>query len=253
MNELTAIEFAHVEYRTSGNRVLLFDFNLSIAHGEVLMLLGPSGSGKTTTLKLINALHVASRGTVSVEGRPVGEWEKTRLRRHIGYAIQDVGLFPHYTVKKNVALVPRLERWDPARIEKRVKEVLQMVGLPAVEYGGRYPDQLSGGQRQRVGLARALAADPPILLMDEPFGAVDPLTRAELQKEFQQLQQNLRKTVVFVTHDVSEAFLLGDRIALMDSGKLNGIYTPRQFVAAVDPKVKPYLDAVRATQQIFAS
>lgn len=217
------------------------------------MLLGPSGSGKTTTLKLMNALLMASSGTVSVEGRPMGEWDLIQLRRHIGYAIQDVGLFPHYTVKKNVALVPRLERWEPQRINKRVTEVLQMVGLPVAEFGERYPDQLSGGQRQRVGLARALAADPPILLMDEPFGAVDPLTRAELQREFRQLQQRLRKTVVFVTHDVSEALLLGDRIALMDSGRLHGIYTPHEFAAAGDATVKPYLDALRATQQILAS
>ena len=217
------------------------------------MLLGPSGSGKTTTLKLINALLKASSGIVSVEERPVSDWDLIQLRRRIGYAIQDVGLFPHYTVKKNVALVPRLERWDEARIAKRLAEVLQMVGLPVAEFGERYPDQLSGGQRQRVGLARALAADPPILLMDEPFGAVDPLTRAELQREFKQLQQRLRKTVVFVTHDVSEALLLGDRIALMDAGRLHGIYTPREFAAASDSTVKPYLDAVRSTQQIVAS
>jgi osmoprotectant transport system ATP-binding protein len=253
MNEPPAIEFAHVEYRTSAHRVLLSDLNLSVAHGEILMLLGPSGSGKTTTLKLINALLTASSGIVSVEGRTVSDWDLIQLRRHIGYAIQDVGLFPHYTVKKNVALVPRLERWDATRIEKRIAEVLQMVGLPVAEFGERYPDQLSGGQRQRVGLARALAADPPILLMDEPFGAVDPLTRAELQREFKQLQQRLRKTVVFVTHDVSEALLLGDRIALMDAGRLHGIYTPREFAAAPDSTVKPYLDALRSTQQIVAS
>jgi osmoprotectant transport system ATP-binding protein len=215
------------------------------------MLLGPSGSGKTTSLKLINGLLAASEGRVSVEGRPVGEWEMIQLRRHIGYAIQDVGLFPHYTVQKNVALVPRLERWPAAKVQERVQDVLQMVGLPAIEFARRYPDELSGGQRQRVGLARALAADPPILLMDEPFGALDPLTRAELQKEFAQLQRRLRKTVVFVTHDVSEALLLGDRIALMDSGKLHGIYTPQEFVGSADPSVRRYVDAFRATQQIL--
>lgn len=215
------------------------------------MLLGPSGSGKTTSLKLINGLLAASDGRVSVEGRPVREWEIIRLRRQIGYAIQDVGLFPHYTVQKNVALVPRLERWSPAKVQQRVEEVLQMVGLPALEFSQRYPDELSGGQRQRVGLARALAADPPILLMDEPFGALDPLTRAELQKEFKQLQLRLRKTVVFVTHDVSEALLLGDRIALMDAGKLHGVYTPREFMASADPSVRRYVDALRATQHIL--
>jgi len=251
MNDSPRIQFAHVQYRTIGNRVLLSDLNLQVASGEILMLLGPSGSGKTTTLKLINGLLIASEGQVSVDGRAVRDWDITQLRRRIGYAIQEVGLFPHYTVEKNVALVPRLEHWQPDKIKARVGEVLHMVGLPAEEFAGRYPDELSGGQRQRVGLARALAADPPILLMDEPFGALDPLTRAELQKEFKQLQQRLHKTVVFVTHDVSEALLLGDRIALMEAGKLHGIYTPREFVAKPDPLVQRYVGAFRATQQIF--
>jgi osmoprotectant transport system ATP-binding protein len=253
MSEPPAIEFAHVEYRTGEGRVLLSDLNLAVARGEILMLLGPSGSGKTTTLKLINALLTTSRGTVSVEGRAVADWDLIELRRHIGYAIQEVGLFPHYTVRKNVALVPRLESWHAARTEQRVSDVLQMVGLPLAEFGERYPDQLSGGQRQRVGLARALAADPPILLMDEPFGAVDPLTRAELQREFKQLQQRLRKTVAFVTHDVGEALLLADRIALMDAGRLHGVYTPQEFAGARDATVIRYLDALRATQQMLAT
>lgn len=217
------------------------------------MLLGPSGSGKTTTLKLINGLLRVTEGRVAVEGRSVAEWEITRLRRHIGYAIQDVGLFPHYTVEKNVALVPRLERWDEARVRRRVEEVLQMVGLPADEFARRYPDQLSGGQRQRVGLARALAADPPILLMDEPFGALDPLTRAELQREFKELQQRLRKTVVFVTHDVSEALILGNRIALMESGRLHGVYTPQEFAGSGDGLVRRYVESFRAAQQMLQS
>ena len=246
-----AIEFEHVEYRTSGNRTLLADLNLAIANGELLMLLGPSGSGKTTTLKLINGLLTASAGRVVVEGRSVADWDITQLRRHIGYAIQEVGLFPHYTVEKNVGLVPRLEAWSAEKIRNRVREVLQMVGLPVDEFAARYPDELSGGQRQRIGLARALAADPPILLMDEPFGALDPLTRAELQKEFKQLQQRLRKTVVFVTHDVSEALLLGDRIALMESGRLHGTYTPQEFVTKPDALVRRYVEAFQATQQIF--
>jgi osmoprotectant transport system ATP-binding protein len=248
---MQAIEFERVEYRTSGNRTLLADLNLAIANGELLMLLGPSGSGKTTTLKLINGLLTASAGRVLVEGRSVAEWDITELRRHIGYAIQEVGLFPHYTVEKNVALVPRLERWPEEKIHKRVQEVLQMVGLPAAEFASRYPDELSGGQRQRVGLARALGADPPILLMDEPFGALDPLTRAELQKEFKRLQQRLRKTVVFVTHDVSEALLLGNRIALMESGSLHGVYTPQEFVTKPDALVRRYVEAFQATQHIF--
>jgi osmoprotectant transport system ATP-binding protein len=195
----------------NGNRTLISDLNLSIRRGETLMLLGRSGSGKTTTLKLINRLLTQSEGKVLVDGRSTAEWDVIQLRRHIGYAIQEAGLFPHYTVKDNVALVPRLERWDAARIAARVREVLQLVGLPYEEFAGRYPDELSGGQRQRVGLARALAADPPILLMDEPFGALDPITRAELQQEFIQLRKSLRKTVVFVTHDVAEALMLGRR------------------------------------------
>lgn len=253
MNNSPAIQFDRVQYRTSGNRVLLSDLNLAVRRGEILMLLGPSGSGKTTSLKLINRMLTASEGRVWVDGRSVTEWDVIQLRRHIGYAIQEGGLFPHYTARDNVALVPKLEGWEPQRLEKRVNEVLQMVGLPPDEFAGRYPHQLSGGQRQRVGLARALAADPPILLMDEPFGALDPITRAELQKEFKQLQQRLSKTVVFVTHDVSEALILGDRIALMDSGALRGIFLPREFLASSDSAVKPYVDAFRAAQQVLQS
>lgn len=251
MNDSPAIEFVNVQYRTAENRVLLSDFSLSVRRGEILMLLGPSGSGKTTSLKLINCLLIPSQGRVCVDGQPTADWDPIRLRRHIGYAIQEGGLFPHYTVWKNVALVPRLEGWERQRTEMRVEEVLRMVGLPPAEFGDRYPDQLSGGQRQRVGLARALAADPPILLMDEPFGALDPLTRAELQREFKQLQQRLNKTVVFVTHDVSEAVLLGDRIALMASGSLCGVYAPHEFLSSNDSATKPYVDAFRTMQQIL--
>src|SRR5579859_540859 len=201
----TAIEFAGVSYRTHDGRELISGLDLTVQQGETLMLLGRSGSGKTTTLKLINRILIASHGDVRVDGRSVQQWDVIQLRRHIGYAIQEAGLFPHYTVEKNVALVPRLERWDAARIATRVHEVLQLVGLPHDEFAGRYPDELSGGQRQRVGLARALAADPAILLMDEPFGALDPITSAELQQEFLGLRKSLSKTVVFVTHDVAEA------------------------------------------------
>jgi osmoprotectant transport system ATP-binding protein len=253
MSDSPAIEFVHVEYRTRDHRVLLADLSLSVRRGEILMLLGPSGSGKTTSLKLINSLLTPSQGRISVDGRLLPDWDLIRLRRHIGYAIQEGGLFPHYTVWDNVALVPRLEGWDREKIRARAREVLEMVGLPAQEFASRYPHELSGGQRQRVGLARALAADPPILLMDEPFGALDPITRAELQKEFAQLHQRLSKTVVFVTHDVSEALMLGDRIALMDAGALRGIYAPREFLSSGDPAVKLYVDAFRAMQQVFQS
>ena len=246
----SAIEFVHVNYRTADGRTLLSDVTFSVSRGEMLMLLGPSGSGKTTSLKLINLLLTPSEGTVRVDGRPVQDWDVIRLRRHIGYAIQDVGLFPHYTVQQNVALIPKLEKWQPKRTAERVAAVLQMVGLPPTEYSHRYPDQLSGGQRQRVGLARALAADPPILLMDEPFGALDPITRLGLQKEFKQLQQKLDKTVVFVTHDVGEALTLGDRIALMDAGKLCGIFTPHDFLVSEDQFAQPYVNAFQAGLEI---
>jgi osmoprotectant transport system ATP-binding protein len=252
IDSATAIEFVNVAYRI-GNRALISDLNLSIRRGETLMLLGRSGSGKTTTLRLINRLLEHSQGQVNVDGRSTTAWDVIQLRRHIGYAIQEAGLFPHYTVQKNVALVPRLEHWDQARIAARVKEVLQLVGLPYDQFAGRYPDQLSGGQRQRVGLARALAADPQILLMDEPFGALDPITRAELQHEFGELKQKLSKTVVFVTHDVAEALLLGDRIALMDAGSLKGIFTPSEFLHSKDNIVQPYIAAFRAGQQILNS
>jgi osmoprotectant transport system ATP-binding protein len=248
-----AIEFAHVTYRINGNRTLISDLNLSVRHGETLMLLGRSGSGKTTTLKLINRLLTESEGRVLVDGRSTTAWDVIQLRRHIGYAIQEAGLFPHYTVEDNVALVPRLERWDSQRIATRVREVLHLVGLPYEEFAGRYPDQLSGGQRQRVGLARALAADPEILLMDEPFGALDPITRAELQQEFLGLKKRLSKTIVFVTHDVAEALMLGDRIALMDSGELKGIFQPAEFLRSSHGDVQPYVNAFRSTQQILNS
>ncbi len=248
-----AIEFSRVHYRLNPDRTLISDLSLSVRRGETLMLLGRSGSGKTTSLKLINRLLVPDEGNVLVDGVNAAVWDLIRLRRHIGYAIQDVGLFPHYTVEENVALVPKLEAWQRDRIAARVKEVLALVGLPADEFAKRYPSQLSGGQKQRVGLARALAADPPILLMDEPFGALDPITRAEIRQEFHQLQRRLAKTVVFVTHDLSEALMLGNRIALMDSGALKGIYQPEEFLASDDVGVKPYVEAFRLARCVPSS
>ncbi len=245
------IEFSKVSFRLAKDRALRSDVNLSVRSGETLMLLGRSGSGKTTCLKMINRLYSPTTGEVRVDGIPVTQWDIIKLRRRIGYAIQDVGLFPHYTVHDNVALVPRLEQWEQARIDARVEEVLALVGLPAEEFAKRYPHQLSGGQRQRVGLARALAADPPILLMDEPFGALDPITRSEIQLEFKKLQQKLAKTIVFVTHDVGEALLLGNRIGLMDAGKLRGVYGTEEFLRTPDDSVKAYVDVFRAGQQMF--
>lgn len=238
-----AIEFRAVEYAVNGSRILSH-LDLTIAKGEVFVLLGRSGSGKTTTLKLINRLLVPSAGEIIVEGRNTKAWDPIALRRGIGYAVQEVGLFPHYTVEKNVALIPRAEGWEAQRIASRVDEVLRLVGLPRDEFGKRYPNELSGGQRQRVGLARALAVNPPILLMDEPFGALDPITRSEMQREFLDLRKRLGKTVVFVTHDVSEALLLADRIALFEAGAVVGIFTADEFRASQDLRVRPYLESV---------
>jgi len=240
-----AIEFRGVAYKASPDRTILADLNFVVKRGETLMLLGRSGSGKTTVLRLINRLLIPSSGDVCVDGKRSGDWNPIQLRRRIGYAIQDVGLFPHYTVWQNVALVPKLERWDARRVSDRVEEVLELVGLPGRDFAGRYPDQLSGGQRQRVGLARALAAEPSFLLMDEPFGALDPLTRAEIQGEFKKLQQKLKKTVVFVTHDVGEALTLGDRIALLEAGRLRTIDAPDNFLQSSDAVAQMYVSVYR--------
>src|ERR1700746_1292467 len=207
--ERSLIEFRGVSWRANGDSMaaIIDDVSLEVPRGETLVLLGRSGSGKTTLLKLINGMHWPSKGEVLVEGRATREWDAIRLRRGIGYVIQEGGLFPHFTVAQNIALVPTLEKWEPARIAKRVEDLLPLVGLNPREFAARHPNELSGGQRQRVGVARALAADPPILLMDEPFGALDPVTRAELQSEFHSLSRRLGKTIVFVTHDVREALL----------------------------------------------
>ena len=248
-----AIEFRNVSYRLNGEgkegRELLHDLNLEVHRGETLVLLGRSGSGKTTTLKLINHLLTPSEGELRVDARPIREWDVIRLRRMIGYVIQEVGLFPHFTVARNIGLVPKIENWHGKRIAERIDELLQLVGLDP-DIASRYPRELSGGQRQRVGVARALAADPPILLMDEPFGALDPITRAELQREFLQLQKRLRKTVVFVTHDLREALLLGTRIALMEAGRVVTLQTPDQFLASKEALPCAYKDAFGTGLQI---
>ncbi len=236
------IQFQNVSYRLENGLELLHNLTLQVDRGETLVLLGRSGSGKTTTLKLINHLLSPSAGEVLVDGRSIRDWDLIRLRRMIGYVIQEVGLFPHFTVERNIALVPQLERWPAERISQRVQELLRLVGLDP-QLASRHPRELSGGQRQRVGVARALAADPPILLMDEPFGALDPITRAELQREFLALQNRLGKTVVFVTHDLREALLLGTRIALMEAGRLVTVQAPDQFVHSPEPIVAAYVNA----------
>ncbi len=246
---MAMIEFREVRYATSAGRDLVKGLNLLVEPGETLALLGRSSSGKSTTLKLINRLLEPTSGQVLVEGRSILDWDPIRLRRRIGYVIQEVGLFPHFTVARNVGVVPQLEGWSPERRVQRVEELLQMVGLDPAAFGPRYPRQLSGGQRQRVGVARALAADPPILLMDEPFGALDPLTRLEIQREFLSLQQRLRKTTVFVTHDIREALIVGTRIALLEEGRLLGIYTRAEFLSSREPIILEYLAALGSPEQ----
>jgi osmoprotectant transport system ATP-binding protein len=236
-----AIEFRGVSYCLADGRALLEDLSFTVAGGETLVLLGRSGSGKTTALKLINRLLEPSRGEILIGGRRQADWEPVRLRRSMGYVLQDVGLFPHWTVERNVSLVPHLEGWPENRARQRVREMLALVGLNAAEFAARFPRELSGGQRQRVGVARALAGDPPVLLMDEPFGALDPITRAELQREFRALAQRLGKTIVFVTHDIREALLLAGRIALLSAGRLVGVYRPEEFLRAPEPEVRAFV------------
>jgi osmoprotectant transport system ATP-binding protein len=241
VTETPEIEFLDVSYSVAGTQVLA-GFNLQVQSGETVVLLGRSGSGKTTSLKLVNRLLAPSSGEIRVKGVSNAEADLVRLRRSIGYVIQDVGLFPHFTIERNIGLVPQIEGWPQERIRARVRELLQLVGLEP-EIASRYPHQLSGGQRQRVGVARALAADPEILLMDEPFGALDPLTRDELQREFLSLQQRLHKTVVFVTHDLREALRLGSRIALMEAGRLVTVLAPREFLRSTDSLASAYVRA----------
>lgn len=236
-----AIAFDRVSFSLNGRR-LLDDVTFSVNHGQTLVLLGRSGSGKTTSLKLINALRMPTGGQVRIEGRPTSEWDLIRLRRSIGYVIQEGGLFPHFTVERNVGLVPSIEGWDRDRIQQRVRELLGLVGLDA-KLASRYPSELSGGQRQRVGVARALAADPSILILDEAFGALDPITRSEMQKEFRKLQQRLKKTVIFVTHDLREALLVGDRIALMEDGRLIVDVSREEFSLSQHPLARVYIEA----------
>ena len=233
-----------VRYRLPGNgRFLIDGVSFSVAGGETLVLLGRSGVGKTTTLRLINRLLEPTAGEVRVAGVDAATQDLTRLRRRIGYVIQEIGLFPHMTVAENVGLLPRLERWPTDRIETRVRELLQLVGLEPGAFARRYPHELSGGQRQRVGVARALAIDPPLLLLDEPFGALDPVTRVELRNEFAAIESRLGKAMVFVTHDVREGLLLATRIGLLDGGRLLFLGTPDEFRASPLPEVRRFMAA----------
>ncbi|MFN0277008.1 MAG: ATP-binding cassette domain-containing protein [Pyrinomonadaceae bacterium] len=237
------VEFRGVGYTIDGVSILN-DLNLKVEKGEVLVLLGESGCGKTTTLKLINRLIEPTSGEVLVDGRATTDWDANKLRRHIGYVLQDGGLFPHFTVAENVAIVLRLESWDENRKQKRTGEMLELVGLDPAKFAARFPHELSGGQRQRVGVARALASDPELLLLDEPFGSLDAITRTNLQREFVRLIRELGKTAVFVTHDLHEAMLLGTRIALMDKGKIVLIDSPEKFKNSEVPLARAYLDTI---------
>jgi osmoprotectant transport system ATP-binding protein len=242
------IEFRDVSFARPEGPVILEGIRLRVGPGDVLALIGRSGAGKTTTLKLVNGLLQPTRGSVIVEGRDTREWEPFALRRRAGYVLQEVGLFPHMTVGQNVGLVPRLVGWESGRIQARVEEVMSLVGLPANQFAGRWPGELSGGQRQRVGVARALAVDPPILLMDEPFGSLDPITRAEMHAEFARIQATLHKTVVIVTHDMDEALDLGTRVGILDEGRLVACDHPDVIARSADPRVRALFDARRPVE-----
>ena len=241
------IEFDTVSFGYSRQARILDGFTLTVDAGETMALVGSSGSGKTTVLKLVNQLLLPDSGEVRVQGRDTRTWDPIRLRRSIGYVIQEVGLFPHLTIADNIAVVPRLERWDATRLAARVRELLELIGLGSDGYGERWPDELSGGQRQRVGVARALAIDPPVLLMDEPFGALDSVTRRQLQDEFRRIQSRLRKTVLLVTHDLAEAMALADRIGVLESGRLVWSGPANDILHCDDPRVRRFVDAVAVT------
>jgi osmoprotectant transport system ATP-binding protein len=238
------VQFHDVTYSLP-NTTIISNLNLTVERGETLVLLGESGCGKTTTLKLVNRLLTPTAGEVMVEGKSTTAWDPIELRRRTGYVIQEGGLFPHFTIARNVGLVPGLSGWDYKRTTERVREMLNLVGLDPNRFAERYPRELSGGQRQRVGVARALAADPPLLLLDEPFGALDPLTRASLQREFAELAVRLGKTAILVTHDVREALLLANRIGLMHKGRLLLLETPERFRTSDNPQARAYLDTLQ--------
>lgn len=241
------VRFQNVEFRHAGGAAVVRDLSLDCAPGEVIAIVGRSGAGKSTLLKLVNRLLLPTAGQVEVQGKHTAAWDAVRLRRSIGYVLQDAALFPHLTVEENVGLVPQLEGWTPERIADRVRELLDLVGLPAPTFAGRRPAELSGGQRQRVGLARALAVNPPMLLMDEPFGALDAITRSEVRNEFTSLQKRLGTAALIVTHDISEAAVLAHRIGVMDGGVLVALDTPEGLIRNSDVRVASLIASARTT------
>ena len=238
-----AVQFVDVS-ASRGGRAVLHHVSLSVAAGHTVALVGRSGSGKTTLLRPVNRLLDADSGEVLVDGISTRAWDPVELRRRTGYVIQDAGLFPHLTVADNIATVPRLLEWPAARVSARVDELLMLVGLDPAVFRGRWPDELSGGQRQRAGLARALAVDPPLLLMDEPFGALDPITKAELHVEFHRLQGTRHRSVILVTHDMAEACALADQIAVLHEGELIACESPETIMASEDPRVRALMAMV---------
>lgn len=235
------VQFEHVGFSHVAGTPILRDVTLACLAGQTTALVGRSGAGKSTLLKLANRLLLPGSGAVKVQGRDTREWDPIRLRRSAGYVMQDAGLFPHMTVDENVAVVPRLEGWADDRVRARSRELLDLVGLPADVYGGRRPSELSGGQRQRVGLARALAIDPPLLLLDEPFGALDPITRRDVRAAFTRLKLQFHTTSLLVTHDIAEAMALGDQVGVMEAGALLALGTPDQLAHHADPRVQELL------------
>jgi len=245
------IEFDNVTKVYDDGTVAIEDINFEVAEGTTTVLVGPSGCGKTTTMKLVNRLEDPSEGTVYFDGTDISELDPIELRREVGYVIQEIGLFDHMSVGENVATVPELKEWDRERVDARVDELLELMDLPPADYRDQYPRELSGGQRQRVGVARALAADPDVLLMDEPFGALDPITRENLQDEFLDIQEKINTTILFVTHSIDEALKMGDRIAIFDIGELVQYDTPREILR--NPKsdfVRDFIGSDRTLKQL---
>ncbi len=240
------VSFDAVSFSHDGGAPVVRELSLDVSAGEVLVLVGRSGAGKSTLLRLVNGMLLPTSGSVTVEGRDTRQWDGIQLRRRTGYVLQEIGLFPHMTVEANVGLVPRLERWPAGRVRDRTRELLELVGLPASTHASRRPQELSGGERQRVGVARALAIDPPMLLMDEPFGALDPVTRHELQGELRRIQRALGTTIVLVTHDMAEALTLAHRIGVIEDGMLIACDTPMRIAASKDPRIRRLLDTLVA-------